>query len=305
MTAPELVPVNRIVESLGELLADLLGADVSLELRLEAAEDLVRIDPTQMEQVLLNLVLNACDAMPNGGQVVISTDDLDIGPAERSVHPAIREGRHTMLTVSDTGQGMDDGTRARVFEPFFTTKSKGSGSGLGLPTARRIITGAGGDITVESQKGRGATFTIHLPLARDEGVPTASAGPGPSPGRGRGETVLVVDDEPEIRTLVSEILGRRGYRVLQAASARQALDVVDEAGGIDLLLADVLMPGGSGPDLAAALARSDDDLRVLFVSGHSDLAPGEYAVRGRATRVLGKPFAADVLEAAVRQALDP
>ncbi len=242
--SPDLLRLNEVVESLGTLLSELLGADVSLELWLNARHDLVRADRSQMEQVLLNLVLNACDAMPGGGHVLIRTEDVDrTGGSPGQV----------LLHVSDTGQGMDAGTAARIFEPFFTTKEKGA-SGLGLPTAHTIVTRVGGSIGVETAPGAGTAFTIRLPTV-DGHERSETPGSEPPPIRPGRATVLVVDDEREIVSLIGEMLTAAGYDVLTAHHPAEARRIARESPGFELLVTDLAMPGCSGDELALELTK--------------------------------------------------
>ena len=291
--------LNAVIRDVERLLLRLLGEDVELTTRLAPGLALVRGDAGQAEQVLMNLAINARDAMPDGGRLLIETRTS--APAtDRSV------GASVELTVTDTGHGMDADTRARVFEPFFTTKSPGHGTGLGLATVYGIVTGWGGEVTVESQPGRGATFRIVLPCS-DEAAKPPSEHPRPLDAsvRGGDETVLLTEDDDAVRELARSILARVGYRVLAARNAGEALLVAEHhAGPIDLLLTDVVMPYLSGPDLAARLAPMRPDMRVVYMSGYTagqmrqrdSITPG--------TTLIEKPFSVDDLVRAVRVALD-
>jgi PAS domain S-box-containing protein len=276
---PVAFDLHELVLSLRELLHQLLGATVSLELCLEASQPIIYADPNRIEQAILNLAVNARDAMPSGGQLTISTRS---GPAP--THPVV-------LSVADTGAGMDRATRARVFEPFFTTKPPGLGTGLGLSTTDDIVRAAGGAIEVESELDRGTTFVLTFPAHAAPGNPPPSspsappsgderperAGGAPLPGDAR--TVLVVDDEPEVRTLVSEILRGSGYRVMAAPDGAAALAVLEGASQpLDLLVTDVVMPVMSGTDLADRVTERSPTTRVLFVSGFVPV--GSAALRG-------------------------
>jgi PAS domain S-box-containing protein len=294
---PRIMDLNRAADGLRRMLRRLLGEDIEIEIRTAAEPALVLVDPGQIDQVLLNLAVNARDAMPDGGTLAIEIrvgDPGPDGPGEREV----------VVGVSDTGVGMDEQTRKRVFEPFFTTKELGKGTGLGLSTVYGIISQSGGSIGVRSEVGRGTTFEIRFPLAGAAPVPVPAADSAPPRPAGR-ETVLVVDDEPAIRTLARRILTDAGFVVLSAAGGTEALEVFEgSAGDIDLLLTDVLMPGTSGRQLALDLARLRPGLRVVFMSGYSEDVLSHQGDRELGIRFLPKPFEAVQLVRKVREVLD-
>ena len=283
--------LNAVVAELERMLRRLIGEDVELELSLGADLARVHADRSQLEQVILNLAVNARDAMPAGGRLGIETKD---GGADTLGVPAV------VLTVTDTGQGMDAETQARIFEPFFT---KEEGTGLGLSTAFGIVRRAGGELRVSSQPGRGTHFEVFLPAASEK------AAPRPAPESSRSvltgqETVLVVEDQEMARNLVREMLSLLGYQVLTAANGRQALDLASaHSGPIHLLLTDVVMPGLSGPETAEHLRVVRPDTRVLFMSGYSDDRIAGYGVLESGAPLLDKPFTSDTLARAVRQVL--
>jgi PAS domain S-box-containing protein len=276
---PETFDLHELLLSLRELLHQLLGATVSLELHLDAVAPTMVADPNRLEQALLNLAVNARDAMPSGGQLTLATSN---------------SSTHVVLAVTDTGIGMDEATRARVFEPFFTTKPPGLGTGLGMSTTADIVRGAGGTIEVRSTPDHGTTFLLTFPTVvaeaevdlRDEHTPLTEG----------AATVLVVDDEPEMRTLVAEILRGDGYRVLVAAAGGAALGALEREPSIDVLVTDVVMPVMSGTDLAARVAERSPATRVLFVSGF--VPAGAAALRG--APLLTKPVRRSDLLDAVR-----
>jgi CheY-like chemotaxis protein len=259
----------------------------------------VRVDPAQIDQVLMNLAVNARDAMPGGGTLTLETANVET-PADGSAAP----GRQVSLTVRDTGHGMDEETRAHVFEPFFTTKASIGSSGLGLSMVYGIVQQSGGQIAVESAPGRGSSFRILLPRA-EHPVPAALPSfPAPPPAGG-GETVLVVEDELTIRTLACEMLQAHGYLTLSAGSGEEALGLaVRHAGPIHVLLTDVVMPGLAGPALAERFAVVRPHARVLYMSGYAGDDLLRHGLAEDASLLVYKPFTADLLGRRVREALE-
>jgi two-component system cell cycle sensor histidine kinase/response regulator CckA len=295
----QVVDLNALVAETARMLRPLLGEDVRVVTRLDPALGHVRVDPAQIDQVLMNLAVNARDAMPGGGTLSLETANVDAG----APGPAA-PGRHVALTVRDTGHGMDDQTRAQVFEPFFTTKAGSGGTGLGLSMVYGIVQQSGGQITVESEPGRGSSFRILLPRANG---PRAGAEPN-APARAHaaaGETVLVVEDEPAIRSLACEMLEAQGYRTLSAGSGEEALGLaVRHTGPIHVLLADVVMPGLAGPALAERFAVVRPHARVLYMSGYAGDDLARRGLAEDALHLVPKPFTADLLGRRVREALD-
>jgi PAS domain S-box-containing protein len=263
---PEVLDLNATIRDMSAMLARLVGPDITLDLDL--ADDLhaLHADPGQMAQVFMNLVVNSRDAMPHGGTVSISTRNFGIEAGHSAVGG--RSGPHIEVTVRDDGEGMDAMTRQKIFEPFFTTKEQGRGTGLGLSTVYGIVQQTGGTIRVDSEPGRGATFTLHFPSL---GAPAGPRSRLPQRETVRGnETILVVEDEPAVRALVARILRGTGYRVLEAGNGEGALEVFGRADGrVDLVLSDVVMPRMSGPELVRRLLLQRPDLRVLFMSGYT------------------------------------
>ena len=296
---PQVLDLNVLVSDTARMLRPLLGEDVEVVARLDPALGRVRVDPGQIEQVLMNLALNARDAMPSGGTVTLETADASV-PVSGGTAPV----RHAALTVRDTGHGMDEETRAQAFEPFFTTKAGSGGTGLGLSMVYGIVQQSGGRIAVESAPERGACFRILLPCAEGPGE-AHEAGPVAAAPPAGGETVLVVEDEPALRALACEMLELHGYLTIGAGSGEEALGLaLRHTGPIHLLLADVVMPGLAGPALAERFAVVRPDARVLFMSGYAvdDLA--RRGLAGSAARLLPKPFTQDLLARRVRDALD-
>ena len=300
---PTVVHLNILVREAQTLLQRVLGDDVRVEVALTADMPPVRVDSGQFHQVILNLAVNSRDAMPHGGTFRIETHILTVEDAHDRFHPTLAPGRYAVLMISDTGFGMDEGTRQRMFEPFFTTKEPGKGTGLGLATVHGIVKQSGGEIEVSTVLGRGTTFTIYVPITDEvERRPVSDQAPATSQG---AECILVVDDDAGVRTLTMRLLERAGFRVLAAADALQALDVVATHGAeIDLVLTDVVMPGMSGRDLAEELWRARPDMRVLFMSGYTEDAITRHGVLARGTHLISKPYSASELTAKVRQVLD-
>jgi PAS domain S-box-containing protein len=295
------VDINDLVRSVDSLLQPTLGEQVELSVSL--ADDLatVRVDRSQLEQVLVNLAVNARDAMPEGGELRIETSNVDVGGTFVD-HPGLPFGSYVRLSIADDGEGMTPEVRARAFEPFFTTRPQGSGSGLGLATVYGIVTQAGGTVTIYSEVGIGTVVSVLLPAAdndtKEDGPSVASTRP-----RGFGETVLVVEDEANIRTLLERLLGGDGYDVLVAADGTSGLELARRhAGEIALLLTDVVMPHMSGPELARTLLGERPDLRVVFMSGYTQGILGTQGFESDAA-LLEKPFTRQALLEAVASAL--
>lgn len=300
---PVPLDVNKVITDFEKMLRRLLGEDIDIEVHL--AEDLgtVFADPGQLEQVIMNLAVNARDAMPSGGKLTIETANVELDASYAAGHVAVKPGRYVMLSVADTGTGMDAETQSHIFEPFFTTKEKGKGTGLGLSTVYGIVKQSGGYISVYSEPGRGTTFKVYLPRV-DVAVMSVMPKPVPSKVSGR-ETVLVVEDEEAVRKLAERILRSAGYNVLVAASGGDALLLCEEHGGaIDLLLTDVVMPQVSGRELAERLTGMCPKLKVLYMSGYTDNAIVHHGVLDAGMRFIGKPFAAAELTRKVREVLD-
>jgi two-component system cell cycle sensor histidine kinase/response regulator CckA len=302
--APEVLDIGAVVSRMTAMLGRIIGEDIELAIRTPPGLGLVNADRGQLEQVLLNLAVNARDAMPSGGKLLIEVANVTLDRGFATRHPGSSAGPHVMLGVSDTGCGMTEQVRARLFEPFFTTKELGKGTGLGLATVYGIVKQSGGSIWVYSEPGIGSTFKIYLP--RTDAAPTADADSSSSPERLDGiETVLVVEDQVEVRQVVQMTLERRGYRVLQAAGAAEAeAKLVAHGAPIAMLLTDVVMPQMSGSALAARLQRHQPNLRVLFMSGYTDDAVVRHGVLTRDAAFLEKPFTATGLLRAVRRVLD-
>jgi PAS domain S-box-containing protein len=300
---PRVLDLSAAVADAQNMVRRLIGEDVELVATLDPAAGRVRADPGQVDQVLLNLAVNARDAMPAGGTLAIRTRGVERGETYPAGHPEAVSGRYALLEVADTGCGMTAQVRARLFEPFFTTKEPGKGTGLGLATVYGIVKQSGGHIEVDSTPGRGTTFRIYLPR-----VDGPEPGPGGSPAvqapRGN-ETVLLVEDEEEVRVLARLVLRAGGYQVLEARDGEEALAVCQaHAGAVDLVVTDVIMPRLGGPELAARLRTLRPGARVLYMSGYTDDALGRQQLLGPDAPFLQKPFTVASLAAKVRAVLD-
>ncbi|HEX6615640.1 MAG TPA: ATP-binding protein, partial [Gemmatimonadales bacterium] len=303
MIVPSSVDLNATVSALTPMVRRLVGEDVEVIADLAEPLDATRVDPGQLEQVLLNLVANARDAMPSGGTLLLRTRNSQVTAEDARQWADARPGHYVALEVEDTGTGMTPEVQAHIFEPFFTTKPPGSGTGLGLAVCYGIVKQADGHIVVESEPDRGSRFTVLLP--RNAGQSNgAGAGPTPETPHGR-ETVLLVEDDDTVRGVTLRILQELGYRVVQAGSAAEALARAQEQNGrIDLLLTDVVMPGGSGRELAETLTASHPGLAVLFMSGYTPDVVLRQGVVQESVAFIGKPFTPQALAEAIRHTLD-
>jgi CheY-like chemotaxis protein len=298
--------LNRVIADVEQLLRRSLGEHITLSTRLAGGLPRITADPGQMEQVLVNLAVNARDAMPTGGQLTIETGTVDIDEGYAADQPWLDAGRYARVGVSDTGTGMAKEVIDRAFEPFYTTKPSGEGTGLGLATVYGIVTQARGIVQVYSEPGLGTTVIILLPITDEPGTP-APAPPEPphDGGRGGGETILVVEDEPALRDLAGRILDNAGYRVLSADGGTTALELAARhRGGIDLLLTDVIMPGMLGKELAERLLAADPRVRVLFMSGYAHPILASRGTLDPGVTLIEKPFGKIELLTAVRRQLD-
>ncbi len=301
--APTVVNLNEVVNGMRGLVDGVIGEDIDVRFDLAPSLGTVVVDARQVEQILVNLAVNARDAMPEGGTLTIATDDVVLDDVYASHHQGVVAGPHVVLSVTDSGCGMDAATLARVFEPFFTTKEVGKGSGLGLSTVFGIVQQSGGSIAVESEPEKGARFRIYFPRGA-KGLPGA-AHPGPGPGPcGGGETILLVEDNGQVREIASKLLKARGYNVLPAANAREA-EIMSESfsGEIHLLLTDVVMPKVSGRQLAERLAPTRPTMRILFMSGYTNDTVVRNGVR-TGFAFLSKPITPHSLAEKVRGVLD-
>jgi nitrogen-specific signal transduction histidine kinase len=297
--APRVVCLQQIITPMRGMLEPLLGEDIELITDFSCAYDLVRVDPVQIQQVILNLVMNARDAMPNGGQVRIATGCCTLTAKSAQRHPGLRAGDYVTLIVADTGCGMDEHVRARIFEPFFTTKPAGQGIGLGMAMTYGIVRQSDGAVAVASKPGAGTRVTIQLPryagnLAKESIGDDAAVTPTGT------ETILLVEDDQAVRASIAHLLTAAGYRVLQARDGDQALRLArSQTGAIDLLITDVVMPGMSGFDVAQQVEKLHNETEVLFISGYAAQARAKQGIK-----LLHKPFTRAQLTEKVRIILD-
>ncbi|MBX7117881.1 MAG: PAS domain S-box protein [Gemmatimonadaceae bacterium] len=300
---PQVLDLNELVRQLQSMLQRVIGEDVRLEVELEGSVESVRFDPNQLEQVLMNLAVNARDAMPGGGVLRIRTAPHVVGDAPSPRFPDAGPGRYVELMVEDTGHGMSPEVRANIFEPFFTTKASGVGTGLGLAMVYGAVTQNGGRIAVETAPDAGAAFHILLPAAGEK--PTSRGSPGSADEPGGTEAVMLVEDEPAIRALAARVLARKGYLVTSFGTGAEALAALDAgAAAPDLLVTDVIMPGMHGRALADAVCDRYPGTRVLFVSGYTEDVIGPHGVLDAGVDFLAKPYSVTTLARRVREALD-
>ena len=296
--------LNDIVPNAEKMLRRLIGEDIELVTAIAPGLGRVRADAGQIEQVIMNLSINARDAMPGGGKLMIETANVDLDERYVATHPGVAAGPYVMLAVSDTGQGMDADTIAHMFEPFFTTKEKGKGTGLGLATVYGIVQQSGGTVNVYSEPGHGTSFKVYLPRVEDEASRATAPGAGALPPGGT-ETILLVEDSDSLREMVREVLEASGYAVEEASPAAAGAAAMTRGDGVDLLLTDVIMPGLGGPEIAARLRSTNPRARVLYISGYTDEMIGTRGGGAEAgTQFLQKPFTFEALLRKVRDVLD-
>jgi two-component system cell cycle sensor histidine kinase/response regulator CckA len=301
---PRVVDLGATVEDVQSMLIRLIGEDIRIVTTREPSLGTVWADPGQMEQVLVNLAVNARDAMPQGGALVVETANVELDDDYVRTHPGSRPGRHVRLAVSDTGHGMDAATAARIFEPFFTTKPRGKGTGLGLATVHGIVKQSGGHVDLYTEPGHGTTFKIYLPRV-DEPVSAAVEPPPTAAVHGGVETIVLVEDEDGLRSLIREVLEDGGYRVIDAAAPAEGLAAAQAASaGVDLLMTDLILPQMRGDELAARVRAVCPGVRVLFMSGYTDEAVEQHVVLDPGAHFLQKPFTLAALLAKVRAVLD-
>jgi PAS domain S-box-containing protein len=300
---PRVMSLNGVVEDMGKLLPRLIGEDVELAIRTGPSLGAIRADASQMEQIIMNLAVNARDAMPTGGRLIIETSNAELDRTYNSTHPIIKPGRYVLLAVSDTGTGMDAHTQAHIFEPFFTTKEPGKGTGLGLATVYGVVKQSGGFIWVYSEVGKGTCFKIYLPRVDQPEDKSIVALPFVETPRGEGK-ILLAEDEQDVREVAREFLESGGYAVIEASNGAEALRLAAEHNAtIDLLVTDMVMPGMTGKELARRLQHQRSGIGVIYMSGYSDQTAAETTLVDREMRLLTKPFSRGSILRAVREAL--
>ncbi len=301
---PRVLDPNEVIDGVEKMLRRIIGENITIAMALTPTVSHIRADPGQLEQVILNLAVNARDAMPAGGRLTLETAEVELDDPYTASHPTVTPGRYVMIAVSDTGTGMDAATQARIFEPFFTTKEKGQGTGLGLATVYGIVKQSAGYIWVYSEPNRGSTFKVYLPSVAGTEEAAVMSIPEMQPARGL-ETILFVEDEPALRTAGAQILGRYGYTVIVAGSGDEALALWhQQATVIDLIATDIVMPGITGPETVERLRAVHPSVKVLFMSGYTDATVLEHGVSIMGAAFLQKPYSAATLTQKVREVLD-
>ena len=301
---PQVLDLNSVVKGTEKMVRRLIGEDIEVVTVLPPELGAIRSDPAQLEQVIINLAVNARDAMPNGGKLIFETANVQLDQTYADTHSAVTPGPYVMLAVSDTGSGMDAHTRAHVFEPFFTTKEKGKGTGLGLATVYGIVKQSRGNIWVYSELGVGTTFKIYLPRVVASMEPAQPLLIRTSQPQG-SETILLVEDEESIRSLVLRILQAHGYTVLEAGRPYEALEISKRFDGpIHLLFTDVVMPQMSGREVAERISAARPNTKILYMSGYTDQAIAHHGVLNPGVPFLQKPFTPEALTLKVREVLD-
>jgi two-component system, cell cycle sensor histidine kinase and response regulator CckA len=305
LLTPQVLNLNDVIGDVRLLLERLIGEDIRLEVVLDPQLGNVKADPGQLAQVILNLAVNARDAMPTGGRLLIKTMNVDTGDPDPVGNGDRNPRAGVAFSISDTGHGMDESTQAQAFDPFFTTKETGKGTGLGLATVYGIVTQSGGTIHVDSTPGQGTTFTIQLPRTQSPAVPATGSGATTEESLDGSETILLVEDDDDVRAFVKDVLEQHGYRVLVAALPSEAIAIAARwTAEIDVLLTDVVMPEMSGRELCEALAAGRPTMRTLYMSGYTDEALGHHGVLGEQFALIGKPFTAAALARRLREIVE-
>ena len=304
---PRLINLNDLLRETEQMVSGIIARDVELKISPCPDLDLVEVDPGQMQQILVNLVVNAVDAMPNGGYLEIKAENRWLEEESAQLQPSLTAAPYVLISVSDSGEGMTEEVKAHLFEPFFTTKEAGKGTGLGLATCYGIITQSGGHIEVESKLGKGTTFEIYLPSAREAPpeMPSRVQENYENPGAS-SESILLAEDEPLVRTLMAQVLRDQGYQVWEAENGEEALELFQtmEQESVDILLTDVVMPHMGGIELAQRITELRPNIPVLFASGYSPEPLFTTGDSSRELRFIQKPFLPDALASKVREVLD-
>jgi len=300
----KILNLNEVIVNMEKMLKRSVREDIKLANSLAPDLGMVKADIGQLEQILINLVVNARDALPAGGKITLETSNVLVDDEFVRDYPFFKPGPYVMMAVSDTGTGMDPETKARIFEPFFTTKEIGRGTGLGLATVYGIVKQSGGSILVESEPGKGSTFKIYLPVAKEKGAHWIDQKQAPLELGNRHETILLVEDEKSVRRVLDRMLGKFGYHVLQAESGEEALELYEaNHGKIDLIITDVIMSGINGKVLAETLKKKRKDLKVIFMSGYTGDAIVQQGVLDPGILFVQKPFTFEAIIAKIDEAL--
>ncbi|UCC70953.1 MAG: PAS domain S-box protein [Gemmatimonadota bacterium] len=298
------VDLNQVIADLGPRLKEMVGDKVKLRTALEEGLQQVKADPIQVEEIIVSLVENSCEAMPNGGRLAVETGSVDLEADTAHQLGLSQPGRYAVVSVTDTGHGMDDETQARIFEPFFSTKAEVKGTGLGLPTVYGIVKQSGGDIWVRSEPGRGTMVKIYLPAVEEQAAAAEAAQAPEDPAVSTSGTILLAEDEPAVLSLAARVLRARGYNVLQARDGAEALAIQEgHRGPIDILITDVVMPKLGGPELAERLAGARPETRVIFMSGYTDNKTVRDMMADKDVSFLQKPFSPSALAELTRQVI--
>jgi CheY-like chemotaxis protein len=301
---PRVISLNSVIADLEKMLCRLIGEDVEMMTRFDPDLGLVKADPGQIEQVIMNLVVNARDAMPEGGMLMIETANAEIDDAYARRHVGVVPGQYALMAISDTGTGMSEETQSRIFEPFFTTKEQGQGTGLGLSTVYGIVKQSGGNIWVYSEEGKGTTFKVYLPRADEEEVDEQVEASHTEAPRG-SETILIVEDEELVRRLALDALEEIGYTILEAKDGLEALRICEQhTEPIHLMLTDIVMPQMSGRDLARRVAALRPEIKTLYMSGYTGTAIVNQNLLDTEKAFIQKPFTPRSLAQKVRETLD-
>jgi PAS domain S-box-containing protein len=301
---PTVLDLNVVVAGMREMLGRVIREDVKLRLGLRHDLAFVKADRGQVEQIVMNLAVNARDAMPKGGTLTIQTANVELDEHYAAAHRAVKPGHYVALTLTDTGTGITPEVLAHLFEPFFTTKEPGKGTGLGLPTVEGIVTRSGGSVNVQSEVGRGTSFTVYFPIADAAEMVATPRRPVARSRARQSEKVLLVEDSEGLRELARRLLQRQGYEVLIASDAQEALRLFEQNPSIDVLLTDVVMPGASGPELTRRLVAQRPGLKVIYMSGHTEEAVNQHGVIKPGIAFLHKPFTSETLGWKIREVLD-
>ena len=299
MLQPRVIDLNKVITLLTEMLERVIPASIKVTMRLDPNLSPILFDPTQIEQVLLNLVINARDAMPSGGRLIVETSNIVLDTQYEAFHPGLNPGSYVLLSVSDTGVGIALEHQTSVFEPFFTTKNEGTG--LGLSTVHGIVKQSGGHVYLYSEPGIGTTFKLYLPAANQTSEIEEQVRPAP---KGGSELILLVEDDSDVREYCNLVLEAAGYRVMAAATPQKAIELVQSSAPVDLLFTDVVLPQMNGPELAQRLHALQPTMKVLFASGYTENASIHTMGREDAAHFLSKPYTKDQLLGSVRLAIE-